>query len=219
MFSIFMFASVSFPAKSFITTISSVLASYSLYIIFLSSPSIQPSGICISSFAIIVTMTFSSVGSVVLYFISSSGGVVSTIIFAVNFVPSAFPPCICILASVTSSVFTIILVPSSLKLQFVNIYSSSVYILLLLSFAAFIICGNSISCIPFFAIVFWIVQSVVLTPPTLVDVLKGITFQRDTNMLGMLWVIWVYIVCALLIPIISRLECYTVSRVDKYPKM
>ena len=35
MFSIFMFASVSFPAKSFITTISSVLASYSLYIIFL----------------------------------------------------------------------------------------------------------------------------------------------------------------------------------------
>ena len=40
-----------------------------------------------------------------------------------------------------------------------------------------------------FAIVFWIVQSVVLTPPTLVDVLKGITFQRDTNMLGMLWVI------------------------------
>ena len=70
-----------------------------------------------------------------------------------------------------------------------------------------------------FAIVFWIVQSVVLTPPTLVDVLKGITFQRDTNMLGMLWVIWVYIVCALLIPIIGRLECYTVSRVDKYPKM
>ena len=57
-----------------------------------------------------------------------------------------------------------------------------------------------------FAIVFWIVQSVVLTPPTLVDVLKGITFQRDTNMLGMLWVIWVYIVCALLIPIISRLN-------------
>ena len=57
-----------------------------------------------------------------------------------------------------------------------------------------------------FAIIFWIVQSIVLTPPTFVDILKGITFQRDTNMLGMLWVIWVYILCALLIPFISRLN-------------
>ena len=57
-----------------------------------------------------------------------------------------------------------------------------------------------------FAIIFWIIQSVVLTHPTFIDVLKGMTFQRDTNMLGMLWVIWVYIVCALLIPIINKLN-------------
>lgn len=57
-----------------------------------------------------------------------------------------------------------------------------------------------------FAIIFWIVQSVVLTHPTFIDVLKGITFQRDTNLLGMLWVIWVYIVCALLIPIVNKLN-------------
>lgn len=57
-----------------------------------------------------------------------------------------------------------------------------------------------------FAIIFWIVQSIVLTIPTFIDVLKGITFQRDTNLLGMLWVIWVYIVCALLIPIVNKLN-------------
>ena len=57
-----------------------------------------------------------------------------------------------------------------------------------------------------FAIIFWIVQSIVLIHPTFIDVLKGITFQRDTNLLGMLWVIWVYIVCALLIPIVNTLN-------------
>lgn len=57
-----------------------------------------------------------------------------------------------------------------------------------------------------FAIIFWIIQSIVLTPPTFMDLLKGITFQRDTNLLGMLWVIWVYIVCALLIPFVNKLN-------------
>lgn len=57
-----------------------------------------------------------------------------------------------------------------------------------------------------FAMVFWLVQSVALTPPTVLDVLKGLTFQRDTNMLGMLWIIWVYIICALLIPIIDKMK-------------
>ena len=58
-----------------------------------------------------------------------------------------------------------------------------------------------------FALIFWIVQSIVLrTPPSFIDVLKGITFQRDANMLGMLWVIWVYIVCALLIPFVDKLN-------------
>ena len=56
-----------------------------------------------------------------------------------------------------------------------------------------------------FAVVFWIVQSIVLTPPSTADILKGLTFQRDTNMLGMLWIIWVYMICAALIPIIDRI--------------
>lgn len=57
-----------------------------------------------------------------------------------------------------------------------------------------------------FALIFWVVQSIVLTPPTFLDILKGITFQRDANMLGMLWVVWVYIVCALIIPIINKMK-------------
>ena len=57
-----------------------------------------------------------------------------------------------------------------------------------------------------FACFFWIVQSIVLSPPTFADIIMGVTFQRDTNLLGMLWVIWVYIVCALLIPIISKMN-------------
>ena len=55
-----------------------------------------------------------------------------------------------------------------------------------------------------FALFFWVVQSVILIPPTIVDVLRGLAFQRDTNMLGMLWIIWVYIVCALLIPVVDK---------------
>ena len=81
-----------------------------------------------------------------------SGSVVSST-FTVKTVPLPFPPLILILALVTSSVFTIILVSSVLNVQSVRIYSLSVYILLLLSFAAFIICGNSISWIPFLGIV------------------------------------------------------------------
>ena len=57
-----------------------------------------------------------------------------------------------------------------------------------------------------FSVFFWMVQSIVLTPPTPADVLKGVMFQRDTNLLGMLWIIWVYIVCALLIPFIDKLK-------------
>lgn len=57
-----------------------------------------------------------------------------------------------------------------------------------------------------FCVFFWIVQSIVLSPPTFTDIWKGITFQRDANLLGMLWVIWVYIVCALLIPAINKMN-------------
>lgn len=58
----------------------------------------------------------------------------------------------------------------------------------------------------FFAAFFWLVQSVVLEPPAVLDLFRGLTFQRDTNMLGMLWIIWVYIVCALLIPVVDKFK-------------
>lgn len=56
-----------------------------------------------------------------------------------------------------------------------------------------------------FLLVFWFVQSLAYAKPSFVDMLKAITFQRDANMVGMLWIIWVYLVCALLIPFIDRI--------------
>lgn len=56
-----------------------------------------------------------------------------------------------------------------------------------------------------FLIVFWGVQTLVYIKPSFIDMIKAITFQRDANMVGMLWVIWVYLICALLIPLIYRI--------------
>lgn len=60
---------------------------------------------------------------------------------------------------------------------------------------------------------FWVVQSFILTPPTIDDIIKGLMFQRDTYMLGMLWVVWVYIVCALIIPMIDKMQYRIISNV------
>lgn len=56
-----------------------------------------------------------------------------------------------------------------------------------------------------FLVLFFLVQTIAYSTPSLVDVLKGFTFQKDANMVGMLWVIWVYFICALLIPIIYKM--------------
>lgn len=53
--------------------------------------------------------------------------------------------------------------------------------------------------------VFFFVQSIAYTEPSFTDVIKGFTFQRDSQMVGMLWVIWVYFVCALIVPIIKKI--------------
>lgn len=58
-----------------------------------------------------------------------------------------------------------------------------------------------------FLAVFFVVQTIAYSTPSLVDVFKGLTFQKDANMVGMLWVIWVYFICALLIPIIYKMGC------------
>lgn len=57
-----------------------------------------------------------------------------------------------------------------------------------------------------FTVFFWCAQSFVLPFPQISDIIKSFLFQRDTHMLGMLWVIWVYIVCALLIPVIHKIK-------------
>lgn len=57
-----------------------------------------------------------------------------------------------------------------------------------------------------FLIVFFIIQTVAYSKPSIIDIIKAITFQRDSNMVGMLWVIWVYLICALLIPVIQKMD-------------
>ena len=55
-----------------------------------------------------------------------------------------------------------------------------------------------------FLIIFFIVQSIAYRRPSILEVFKAVTFQRDANMVGMLWIIWVYLICAFLIPIIYK---------------
>ena len=52
---------------------------------------------------------------------------------------------------------------------------------------------------------FFFVQSIAYTKPSFADVIKGFTFQRDSEMVGMLWVLWVYFICALIVPIIKKI--------------
>lgn len=56
-----------------------------------------------------------------------------------------------------------------------------------------------------FLIIFFIIQTVAYTKPSFKDVILAITFQRDASMVGMVWVIWVYLVCAFSIPFVSRI--------------
>lgn len=56
-----------------------------------------------------------------------------------------------------------------------------------------------------FLIFFFAVQTVAYTTPTFWDIVMAVTFQRDANMVGMLWVIWVYLVCAFLVPLIAKI--------------
>ena len=79
-FVIFIVTVALFPAKSF-TSITSplsvVLFSYSFVRLILSSDIVQPSTSCISSFALIVTVTFLFVNSSVEYIVSNTGGILS----------------------------------------------------------------------------------------------------------------------------------------------
>lgn len=55
-----------------------------------------------------------------------------------------------------------------------------------------------------FLFFFFTVQTLLYKKPRIIDIIKAIAFQKDAYMVGMLWVIWVYLVCALLVPINYR---------------
>lgn len=57
-----------------------------------------------------------------------------------------------------------------------------------------------------FICIFLPIRIIAYNTPTMGEILKEITFQRDSDMLGFMWVIWVYLVCACLIPIISKIK-------------
>lgn len=57
-----------------------------------------------------------------------------------------------------------------------------------------------------FVLLFFSAQIIFYTKPSSDAVLKALLFQKDANMVGMLWVIWVYLACAFIIPIIDRIQ-------------
>lgn len=56
-----------------------------------------------------------------------------------------------------------------------------------------------------FLIFFYIIQALTYNIPAWNDILRGFLFQKDANMVGMVWVIWVYLVCSFLIPIYKKI--------------
>lgn len=57
-----------------------------------------------------------------------------------------------------------------------------------------------------FCCIFLPIRIVFYNVPTFDELIKEFTFQRDSDMLGFMWVIWVYLVCACMIPFISNIK-------------
>ena len=57
-----------------------------------------------------------------------------------------------------------------------------------------------------FLCVFFLIVSLFYKSPKVEEIVKGVFFQRDADMVGMLWIIWVYFACALLIPLIKQIK-------------
>ena len=62
-----------------------------------------------------------------------------------------------------------------------------------------------------FICIFLPVRIISYNRPTIGEVLREITFQRDSDMLGFLWVIWVYLVCACLVPLLKKIPLKRIS--------
>lgn len=57
-----------------------------------------------------------------------------------------------------------------------------------------------------FIIIFIPIQAAFYQVPSLKDILLTISFQYDCGLLGYLWIIWVFFVCACMIPFVSRMD-------------
>ena len=109
---------VSFPAKSFTVMVSFVFSLYSFVNVLLSLDNVQSSTSCISSFAVIVTVTLSFVISFVLYSIVTSGAVSSISSFSILLI--SIVTCV----SFPAKSFTIMVSLVLLLYSFVNVLLS-----------------------------------------------------------------------------------------------
>lgn len=57
-----------------------------------------------------------------------------------------------------------------------------------------------------FLVIFFGAQKIFYISPSLEEIIKGFLFQKDAQMVGMIWVIWVYFICSLLIPLFDKVE-------------
>ena len=62
-----------------------------------------------------------------------------------------------------------------------------------------------------FICIFLPVRIIAYNRPFIGEVLRELTFQRDSDMLGFLWVIWVYLVCACLVPFLKKIPLKKIS--------
>lgn len=57
------------------------------------------------------------------------------------------------------------------------------------------------------------IQSLLYHVPTLHEIVLAVTFQKDCGLLGYLWIVWVFFVCACLVPFISQMKNKTSSMI------
>lgn len=57
-----------------------------------------------------------------------------------------------------------------------------------------------------FIIIFLPIQAFLYRVPTIREVILTLTFQQDCGLLGYLWIVWVFFVCACIVPFISRIR-------------
>lgn len=57
-----------------------------------------------------------------------------------------------------------------------------------------------------FLCMFWLCMSIIGKFPGVLTIIKSFVFQRDSGLAGYVWVIWIYIICALVTPILTKIR-------------